>query len=98
MIPKFVRRFPGLSGGRLASSYAGCYDVTPDYNPVIGPAPVPGLYLCAGFSGHGMQQSPAVGRAVAELIAYGAYRTLDLSPLALTRVFANRPLRELNVV
>ena len=60
-VEKFFHRFPGLSGAGLSSSYAGCYDVTPDYNPVIGPAPLEGLYLCAGFSGHGYKISPAVG-------------------------------------
>jgi glycine/D-amino acid oxidase-like deaminating enzyme len=47
---------------------------------------------------HRMQQAPAVGRAVAELIAHGTHRTLDLSPLAVTRMFESRPLREENVV
>ena len=57
-VPKFADRFPGLDGAALTSSYAGCYDVTPDYNPVIGPSPVEGLWLCAGFSGHGYKISP----------------------------------------
>ncbi|MBM4493809.1 FAD-dependent oxidoreductase [Rhodococcus hoagii] len=47
---------------RLASSYAGCYDITPDYNPIIGPSPAAGLFLAVGFSGHGFKISPAVGR------------------------------------
>ena len=84
----------------MTRAWAGHYEVNQfDHNALIGWTPgIDGLMLATGFSGHGMQQSPAVGRAVAELIAYGAYRTLDLSPLALTRVFANQPLRELNVV
>ena len=56
------------------------------------------VYLALGFSGHGLQQSPAVGRGLAELIAHGAYRTLDLSPLGHERVVANRPLLERNVI
>jgi sarcosine oxidase subunit beta len=71
-VEKFSHRFPGLSGASLASSYAGCYDVTPDYNPVIGPAPVEGLYLCAGFSGHGYKISPAVGALMADILCDGA--------------------------
>jgi glycine/D-amino acid oxidase-like deaminating enzyme len=71
-IEKFVHRFPTLGDAGLSSAYAGCYDVTPDYNPVIGPAPLPGLFLCAGFSGHGFKISPAVGDLMADIICTGA--------------------------
>jgi len=71
-IEKFGHRFPDFTDAALSSSYAGCYDVTPDFNPVIGPAPIEGLYLCAGFSGHGYKISPAVGELVADLICDGA--------------------------
>jgi sarcosine oxidase, subunit beta len=77
-IGKFAHRFPGLVGASLSSSYAGCYDVTPDYNPIIGPAPVGGLYLCAGFSGHGYKISPAVGDLMADLICDGASADPDV--------------------
>ena len=78
MIPKFERRFPGLSGARLSSSYAGCYDVTPDYNPMISPSPLEGLWLCAGFSGHGYKISPSVGELMADLITVGKSRHPDV--------------------
>ena len=78
MIPKFERRFPGLSGARLSSSYAGCYDVTPDYNPMISPSPLEGLWLCAGFSGHGYKISPSVGELTADLITVGTSRHPDV--------------------
>ena len=55
----------------LSSSYAGCYDVTPDYNPMISASPVAGLWLCAGFSGHGYKISPAVGELMADLVTGG---------------------------
>lgn len=71
-VERFAHRFPGLSEASLSSSYAGCYDVTPDYNPVIGPAPVEGLFLSAGFSGHGYKISPAVGTLVADILCDGA--------------------------
>jgi sarcosine oxidase subunit beta len=77
-IPKFDHRFPGLDGASLSSSYAGCYDVTPDYNPVISRAPVEGLWLCAGFSGHGYKISPSVGELMADLIVAGASRHPDI--------------------
>jgi glycine/D-amino acid oxidase-like deaminating enzyme len=56
------------------------------------------LYLCNGFSGHGLQQAPAVGRGLAELIVHGRYLTLDLTPLGHERIAANRPLLERNVI
>jgi len=67
-VGKVDRLLPRLPNPALASSYAGCYDVTPDFNPIIGPAPIEGLYLCAGFSGHGYKISPAVGTLVADLV------------------------------
>lgn len=71
VVDKVSHRFPGLEDAVLASSYAGCYDVTPDYNPIISHAEVPGLVLAAGFSGHGFKISPAVGRLVADLVVDG---------------------------
>ena len=56
------------------------------------------LVFANGFSGHGIQQSPAVGRGVAELLVHGDYRTLDLSPLAFERLARGEPVVELNVV
>jgi len=79
-IPKFAHRFPGLADARLSSSYAGCYDVSPDYNPVIAPSPVDGLWLCAGFSGHGYKISPAVGELMADLVTSGTSRHADIDP------------------
>jgi glycine/D-amino acid oxidase-like deaminating enzyme len=78
MIPKFERRFPGLSRARLSSSYAGCYDVTPDYNPVISASPLEGLWICAGFSGHGYKISPSVGELMADLLTAGSSRHPDV--------------------
>ncbi|MBL7490011.1 FAD-binding oxidoreductase [Frankia sp. AgB1.9] len=68
---KLTHRFPGLTGAGVASSYAGCYDVTPDFNPVISASPIDGLIIAAGFSGHGFKISPAVGRLVADLVVDG---------------------------
>ena len=67
-----------MSGARLSSSYAGCYDVTPDFNPVISTTDVPGLIVAAGFSGHGFKISPAVGALVADLVCTGSSRDPDI--------------------
>jgi sarcosine oxidase, subunit beta len=77
-IEKFAHRFPSFTDAALSSSYAGCYDVTPDFNPVMAPAPVEGLFLCAGFSGHGYKISPAVGELMADLICHGDSRVPDV--------------------
>jgi sarcosine oxidase subunit beta len=78
LITRFAHRFPDLTGAGLATSYAGCYDVTPDYNPVISSSPIEGMWICAGFSGHGYKISPAVGELVADLICKGASRHADI--------------------
>ena len=98
--PVLAQRVPAFEALRQTSAWAGYYELnTFDYNGIVGSPPeVPNLIFANGFSGHGLQQSPAVGRGVAELIAHGGYRTLDLSPLAFERIAANRPLLEKNVV
>ena len=73
-VERFSARFPGLDDVRLSHSYAGCYDVTPDYNPVISRTPVDGLVVAAGFSGHGYKIAPAVGELMADLLLDGASR------------------------
>ena len=72
VIAKLGHRLPGMPDPRITTTYGGCYDVTPDYNPIIGPSPVDGLFLATGFSGHGFKISPAVGRLVADLLVDGA--------------------------
>jgi sarcosine oxidase, subunit beta len=81
MIPKLEHRFPGFAAtARLSSSYAGCYDVTPDYNPIISSTQIEGLWVCAGFSGHGYKISPAVGELMADLLTTGRSRSPDIDP------------------
>ncbi|WP_332641975.1 NAD(P)/FAD-dependent oxidoreductase [Aeromicrobium sp.] len=70
-VDKISARFPGLPDASISSSYAGCYDVTPDWNPVISKTDVAGLIVAAGFSGHGFKIAPAVGRLVADLVVEG---------------------------
>jgi sarcosine oxidase subunit beta len=70
-VDKVGTRFPALTRASISSSYAGCYDVTPDWNPVISRTTIDGLVVAAGFSGHGFKISPAVGRLVADLVVDG---------------------------
>ncbi|MCE3552688.1 FAD-binding oxidoreductase [Pseudonocardia sp. RS11V-5] len=70
-VDKVGTRFPGLDDASIASTYAGCYDVTPDFNPAISATPIAGLIVAAGFSGHGFKISPSVGRLVADLVVDG---------------------------
>ena len=79
----------------MAGSYAGCYDVTPDYNPVIGPAGPANLLVAAGFSGHGFKISPAVGALVADLVVDGrsADPHVPESDFRLERFAEGTPLR-----
>jgi sarcosine oxidase, subunit beta len=64
-------RFPVFNDAAITGSYAGCYDVTPDWNPVISRTEVDGLVVAAGFSGHGFKIAPAVGRLIADLVVDG---------------------------
>jgi len=73
-VARMLHRFPGLPDAAVASTYAGCYDVTPDFNPVISRTPIDGLIAAAGFSGHGFKISPAVGELVADLVVDGGSR------------------------
>lgn len=70
-VDKVGTRFPGFSDAAITGSYAGCYDVTPDWNPVISTTGIDGLMVAAGFSGHGFKIAPAVGKLVADLVTEG---------------------------
>lgn len=70
-VDKVGTRFPGFSDAAITGSYAGCYDVTPDWNPVISTTGTDGLMVAAGFSGHGFKIAPAVGKLVADLVTEG---------------------------
>jgi sarcosine oxidase, subunit beta len=73
-VDKVGTRFPGFGDAAISGSYAGCYDVTPDWNPVISPTGIDGLLVAAGFSGHGFKIAPAVGKLVADLVTEGHSR------------------------
>jgi FAD-dependent oxidoreductase domain-containing protein 1 len=98
--PALAHRVPAFEALRLHSSWAGYYEYNIfDQNGIIGPHPAcANLIFANGFSGHGIQHSPATGRGVAELILDGGFATLDMSALGFGRVIANTPLVERNIV
>ncbi|MCU0965728.1 MAG: FAD-binding oxidoreductase [Burkholderiaceae bacterium] len=98
--PVLAARVPGFEALRVQRAWAGHYDVNLlDHNMILGPHPdIDNLLFANGFSGHGLQHAPAVGRALSELVVHGGYRSLDLSRLGWARVLRQQPLYELNVV
>ena len=98
--PALAARISALESIRPGRAWAGPYDMNLlDHNAIVGAVPsLSNFYLCNGFSGHGLQHSPGIGRALAELIVHGGYRTIDLSELSYERIVEHRPLVETNVI
>ena len=98
--PIIATRIPQFEAIRVVTEWAGHYAFnTLDQNAILGAHPdLPNFYFQNGFSGHGLQQSPAMGRGMAELICHGAYRTLDLSAFGVERILQNEPLIEKAVI
>ena len=98
--PTLAHRVPQFEALRVQNCWSGYYEYNVlDQNAIIGYHPdVDNCIFANGFSGHGLQQGPATGRGISELILHGRYTSLDLASLSFTRVLENRPIVEKNVV
>ncbi len=98
--PVLATRIPAFEAIKVTSEWAGHYAYnTLDHNAITGPHPeIANFIFLNGFSGHGLQQSPAMGRATAEWLIHGAYQTLDLSPFHYDRILSNKPFNETAVI
>ena len=98
--PAIANRIPAFERIKVTNAWVGHYAYnTLDQNAIIGAHDqLENFYFLNGFSGHGFQQSPAMGRGMSELITYGEYRSLDLSPLGYERIRDNQPFLEKAVI
>jgi sarcosine oxidase subunit beta len=98
-LEKAIARLPMLENADLAAEWAGLYEVTPDDQPILGALPlVQGLFVCAGFSGHGLMHGPAAGLVMSEEILDGRATTIDIDSLRFARFAQGASVGEYNVV
>lgn len=97
--PTLASRVPAFECVKVTNAWGGYYEYnTYDENGIVGPHPYyTNMYIATGFSGHGIQQSPAVGRAVMEMILDGGFETIDLSRMSFDRFITHSPLLERNI-
>ena len=91
-LARVSHRFPVLEEGRIARGYAGCFDVTPDWHPILDRVGPEGSYVAVGFSGHGFKLSPAVGNMMAALVTDGPGGHPDLPAFRLSRFAEGKPI------
>jgi sarcosine oxidase, subunit beta len=98
-VQRAIERMPLLGDAEISAEWAGLYEVTPDDQPILGALPeIEGLYVCAGFSGHGLMHGPAAGLLLAEEILDGRAKTVDIDPLRFDRFAKGASVGEYNVV
>jgi sarcosine oxidase subunit beta len=94
IVSRLARLMPGAATAAITGGWSGMYEVSPDWNPIMGTASgVAGLHYAVGFSGHGFKLSPVVGILMAEQILDGRARTVDITPYRLERFREGRELR-----
>ena len=94
-VEQAIYRVPTLENARIARGWAGLYEISPDHHAILGKVPeVEGFILANGFSGHGFQHSPAVGKVITELIVDGKATTIDISPLLVERFSRGEMIQE----
>ncbi len=98
--PAIAHRIPAFEAVKVINAWVGHYEYNYfDQNAIVGPHPdVKNFLYVNGFSGHGFQQSPAIGRGVAEWVAFGEYRSLDLSPFSYDRIVRGEKFLERAVI
>jgi FAD-dependent oxidoreductase domain-containing protein 1 len=95
--PGLAERVPAFEALKVTGAWAGHYDQNSfDNNAILGPwtGRLDNFHIALGFSGHGLMQAPAVGRALSELLLYGSYKTLDLSRMSYQRILDDKPLHD----
>ena len=99
LLPRALEFYPPIEAAGLQTAWTGFYEMTPDRHAILGPvAALPGLQLAVGFSGHGFQHAPIVGKLLAEAIVEGAPRSVDISSLCLERFEGGVEIHESHVV
>jgi glycine/D-amino acid oxidase-like deaminating enzyme len=94
ILTRLTRLMPGIANAAITGGWAGMYEVSPDWNPIMGTAAgVAGLHYAVGFSGHGFKLSPVVGMLMAEQVLEGRARTIDIAPYRLERFREGQELR-----
>ena len=88
------KRLGGISNSHFFGGWSGLFTITPDWHPILDkPTDIDGLYLAAGFSGHGFKLSPMIGLAMSDLIVGGTSTNIDISELTLSRFSKGKTLK-----